>query len=205
MGIMVREKRRIGFFGGTFDPFHRGHLEMAKAAAEALHLHHVSFVPTSQNPLKGKAPCATDRQRVEMIQLGIANNPLFGLWDGELEREGPSYTIDTVEQVHHVYPNSHLFWIIGTDQLEHLARWARIDALVYRVSFILLQRPGYDFEWPGIKGLTIYPVENKLVPVSATEIREKIRQGDFPRGCLTREVGAYIRKSGLYSPDSPLD
>ena len=95
---MLREKRRIGFFGGTFDPFHRGHLAMAKAAAEALHLHHVSFVPTSQNPLKGNAPCATDRQRVEMIQLGIASNPLFGLWDGELERDGPSYTIDTVEQ-----------------------------------------------------------------------------------------------------------
>jgi nicotinate-nucleotide adenylyltransferase len=202
---MLREKRRIGFFGGTFDPFHRGHLAMAKAAAEALHLHHVSFVPTSQNPLKGNAPCATDRQRVEMIQLGIASNPLFGLWDGELERDGPSYTIDTVEQVHHVYPNSHLFWIIGTDQLEHLARWARIETLVYRVSFILLQRPGYEFQWPGIKGLTIYPVENKLVPVSSTEIREQIRQGDFPRGCLPREVGTYIRKSGLYRPESHAD
>ena len=80
---MLRAKRRIGFFGGTFDPFHCGHLEMARSAAEYLNLHNVSFVPAGQNPLKGDPPTATPEQRVEMIRRGIAQETKFSIWEGE--------------------------------------------------------------------------------------------------------------------------
>jgi nicotinate-nucleotide adenylyltransferase len=195
---MLRQKRRIAFFGGTFDPFHLGHYEMASAAAEWLGLHSVYFVPAGQNPLKGKPPEASAEQRLEMIRLGIEGRRHFGIWGGELGRDGPSYTLHSVQHIVHVYPNCHLFWIIGSDQLPHLDQWFGIGELVQKVGFILVQRPGFDLEWPGIRGLSLYPVENELVPVSATEIRARVRDGRSLEGLVRPAVEAYIRQQGLY-------
>ncbi|MGA1205691.1 MAG: nicotinate-nucleotide adenylyltransferase [Opitutales bacterium] len=195
---MLREKRRIGFFGGTFDPFHSGHLGMAHAAAEALHLDNVSFVPAGQNPLKDEAPRTSPRQRVDMIRLGIQPYRRYGIWEGELDRQGLSYTLDTIEHVQRVYPNCHMFWIIGSDQLPHLPRWYGIEQLVEKVGFILVRRPGFEFSWPGIKGLSLYPVDNPLMEVSATEIRDRIRRGEPVRGMVPPVVDDYIRRNSLY-------
>jgi len=197
--MMLRTIRRIGFFGGTFDPFHCGHLQMARSAAEHLRLHSVCFVPAGQNPLKGTAPEATPEQRVEMIRRGIALEPKFTIWEGELHRDGPSYTLETIEHLERVYPNCHLFWIIGSDQLAHLSNWYGIDKLVYKVRFILLKRPGYALEWPGIKGLCLYPVDNQLISVSATRIRKRLKRGGSLAGLVPLQVENFIRKHGLYS------
>jgi len=196
---MLRAKRRIGLFGGTYDPFHCGHLEMARSAAEYLKLHNVSFVPAGQNPLKGNPPAATPKQRVEMIRRGISHEKKFSIWEGELERNGPSYTLDTIEHVERVYPNCHLFWIIGSDQLAHLSDWYGIEKLVYKVRFILLKRPGYALKWPGIKGLTLYPVDNPLMRVSATEVRRRLSKKGSLAGLVPLQVENYIKEHGLYT------
>ena len=195
---MMRQKRRIAFFGGTFDPFHSGHLEMAKAASEWLGLHSVYFVPAAQNPLKGDPPIASAEQRMEMIRLGTAGYRSFGIWAGELGREGPSYTLHSIEHIERVYPNSWHFWIIGSDQLPHLAQWHGIERLVMKVGFILVQRPGYEWTWPDVPGLTIYPVENRLHPVSATEIRSRVARGMRLKGMVSPDVEAFIQQEGLY-------
>lgn len=171
---------------------------MAKAASEWLGLHSVYFVPASQNPLKGEPPLASAEQRLEMIRLGIQGIRNFGTWAGELGREGPSYTLHSVQHIERVYPNSHLFWIIGSDQLPFLADWYGIEQLVSKISFILVQRPGYKMTWPGVPGMILYPVENPLVPVSATEIRESASRGQSLGGAVPTDVARYIEENRLY-------
>jgi nicotinate-nucleotide adenylyltransferase len=198
---MLREKRRIAFFGGSFDPVHSGHLQMARAAAEHLRLHRVYFVPAAQNPLKDEAPLGPTAHRLEMLRRAIQFDRLFSIWEGELGRDGPSYTLQSVEHLERVYPNSHLFWIIGSDQIPGLVRWRGIDKLVQKVGFILVLRPGFQLEWPHIPGLTLYPVDNPLNPVSATEVRARCRDGSPVRGLVPPEVEAYIRQHNLYNSD----
>lgn len=195
---MVREKRRIAFFGGTFDPIHTGHLEMARAAAESLRLHQVYLVPAGQNPLKGGGPEVSDYHRLKMLRLAIAGEKAFNIWDGELGREGPSYTLDSVRHIERVYPNSHLFWIIGSDQVPLLPRWYGIGELVRKINFILVQRPGYDLVWNSIPGLTIYPVRNQLHDISATDIRDRLHNNRPVDNLLTPAVVEYIHLHGLY-------
>jgi len=195
----MREKRKIAFFGGSFDPFHIGHLEMAIAAADQLHLDKVYFVPARSNPLKREGPRATAEQRLEMLRLGIAGHDRFGIWEGELSREGPSYTLHSIQHIERVYPNSHLFWLIGSDQLEHLGQWREIDKLVQKIGFILVQRPNYDLIWPGIPGLNLYPVANPLHMISSTEIRSRVQKHKPLHGMLSGSVEAYIRLNRIYA------
>ena len=195
---MLREKRRIAFFGGTFDPFHSGHLEMARAARDHLRLQRVYFVPAQQNPHKDQGPQVSNPQRIEMIRLGTHGEPSFEIWDGELDRDGPSYTLHSIQHIERVYPNSHLFWIIGYDQLPGLANWYGIETLVQKIGFILVRRPGYELTWPSIPGLTVYPVDNPMINVSATEIRQRAFNGETLKGMVPLDVESYILKNGLY-------
>lgn len=195
---MLREKRLIAFFGGTFDPPHGGHLEMAKACLHSLPLHRVCFVPAGRNPFKQDGPMAAPQHRLGMLQAMSRENPRLGVWEGELHREGPSYTIESILHIERVYPNAHLFWIIGSDQLAGLAGWRDIGELVHRVGFILVHRPGHPFLWPGVPGLRVYPVENPLMEVSATEVRRRIAQGLSLDGLLPAPVARYIDANGLY-------
>lgn len=141
---------------------------------------------------------ASSHQRVEMIRRGIEGELRFSIWDGELEHCGPSYTLETIRHLEQVYPNCHLFWIIGSDQLPTLSRWQGIETLVHKVRFILLKRPGYDIEWPGITGLFLYPLDNPLSPISGTDIRQRVRKGKSLRGLVPERVQQYILQHGLY-------
>lgn len=199
--MMIRVKRRIAFFGGTFDPVHTGHLAMAEAAASALNLHRVYFVPASRNPLKGDGPLAPAFDRLEMLRLAIAGHHRFNIWEGELGRPGPSYTLHSVEHIERVYPNCHLFWIIGSDQLAKLPQWFGIDRLVNKIGFILVRRPGYPLEWPGVPGLRLYPVTNPQHDVSASLIRSLRQAGRDLSGLVPAGVETYIRRCRLYEKE----
>ncbi|MEY3000094.1 MAG: hypothetical protein RL648_308 [Verrucomicrobiota bacterium] len=194
---MLRERRRIGFFGGSFDPVHDGHLAMAESARVAMNLHQVIFVPVASNPLKPTGPEASAPDRVEMLRLALGERSGCSIWEGELEREGPSYTYDTVRHLEQVYPNAHLFWIIGADQLSGLRAWHRIEELVWRTDFILMRRPGHELEWPGIPGLRLFLVENEAWRISSTEVRLALRAGQAAR-LVPASVETYIRERGLY-------
>ena len=171
---------------------------MARAAADWLQLHSVYFVPAARNPLKAETPRASSEHRLAMLHEALAGNLHFHVWEGELYREGPSYTLESVRHIERVYPNSRLFWIIGSDQLDGLQDWYGIDELVRKIGFILVQRPGAAFTWPGIPGLFIYPVPNPLNPVSATEIRARAGRGLAVNGLVPPGVKAHIVKHGLY-------
>lgn len=194
---MSKDRRRIGFFGGSFDPVHGGHLAMAESALEALSLDQVVFVPAARNPHKTVVPAATAEERVDMLRLATAGDARYRIWEGELDRAGPSYTYDTVLHLEQVNPNAHLFWIIGSDQCRCLTRWHAIEALVSRVAFILVRRPGYPLEWPDVPGLKIFLVDNKEYEVSSTALRAALLAGE-PTPFLPTAVRAYIEERKLY-------
>lgn len=197
---MVRQgsKRRIAFYGGSFDPVHAGHLAMARTVVEALGLDRLCFVPARQNPLKATGPEASAAHRLEMLRLAVGGESRLGIWEGELERDGPSYTLHSMEHIVRVYPNSHHFWVVGSDQLESLPRWYGIERLVRLVGFILVSRPGYEWSWPGIAGLAVYPVENAPMEVSSTGIREALRAGRSVRDEVPPVVADYLERHELY-------
>ncbi len=196
---MSGDRSRIAFFGGTFDPVHLGHLEMARVAVEHLQLDRLYFIPAGRNPLKDNSPKACNSDRLKMIQLAIEGEPRFSVWDGELHRDGPSYTLHTVRFFEQCFPDSHLFWLIGADQLPFLHQWYGIRELARKTGFILVKRPGYDTAMPQIPGLYLYPVDNPLVPISATEIRARLKIGQSVDCLVPAAVAEYLEKTGLYS------
>lgn len=200
---MTRIRRRIAFLGGTFDPPHNGHLDMANAALIHLDLDLVYFVPAWRNPHKSDQHLSSAEHRLEMLRLLVLHEPRFGIWEGELLRGGPSYTVDSVKHIERVYPNSHLFWIIGSDQLNKLDQWYGVETLVRKVGFILLQRPGFAFHWPRIPGLTLYPVDNPLNPASSTEIRTRLRDGQTISDMVPSSLERYLQEHPLYQDSLP--
>lgn len=189
---------RIGCFGGSFDPVHVGHVRMAEIARDVLQLDEVRMIPAQVNPHKNKKPLANGRQRAELLRIAVRNHPRLRVWTGELERDGPSYTIETIEQMQREEPHSRFFWIIGSDQLDTLRNWHRIEDLVQRVGFIVVARPDSPVYLPRIRGLRLYPVDNEPIPVSSTNIRRDIGQGSVPKG-LSLPVARHIRKENLYN------
>lgn len=190
-------RTRLGFYGGTFDPVHFGHLIVAQDAFEQLRLDRVAFIPAGQNPLKEDAPEAPFADRFAMLQQALERDTRFVILDIE-NRSGPTPTFDTVRTLRQRHPDADFYWIIGADQLADLPKWHRIDELVRLTSFATATRPGYALEAPNVPGLRLETVRLHDVEVSATEIRERVRQG-LPVDFLTRQaVASYITRMNLY-------
>lgn len=132
--------RCIGILGGTFNPIHYGHLRIAQETAEAFALTQVKFIPAAKPPLKSE-PDTTAQQRAEMVQLAIASNPLFSLDTRELERDGPSYTLDTLSSLRAEYTQDALCLIIGTDAFMHFDQWHRWQQIIDYCHVIVVSRP----------------------------------------------------------------
>jgi nicotinate-nucleotide adenylyltransferase len=185
--------KKIGLFGGTFDPIHLGHLIMAEEVYEKLNLDEVWFIPSYVPPHKKEA--TTDAvHRLNMVSLAIEGNSHFKLSDIELKRTGKSYTFDTITQLIQLNPTYEYFFIIGADMVEYLPKWNRIDELIKIVQFVGVKRNGYRLH-------TTYPiieVNAPLIDISSTLLRERLISGETTKYLLTKEVNQYIREKGLY-------
>ncbi len=145
---------RIAFFGGTFDPPHRGHLAIAQAAADRLRLDRVLFAPVGNQPLKHDASVTSFEDRVAMVKLAIANDARFELStiDAPLADHRPNYTIDTILALKKsIHSEDRLFCLIGADSFLSLPRWYRATELLLACDFIVAGRPGFDFRHAGKK------------------------------------------------------
>ncbi len=186
--------KKIGLFGGTFNPPHLAHLIMANEVATTLQLDEVRFMPNAVPPHKVKAGDATAAQRLEMTRLAISDNPLFTLEPFEIERGGVSYTYDTMKLLTAREPDVQFYFIIGGDSMDDLHTWYHIDELVQLVQFVGVARPGHA-------GTTDYPVEvveAPLIDLSSTLIRQRLQANDTVRYLLPDKVAQYIREEGLY-------
>lgn len=195
---------RVGIFGGTFDPIHLGHLAAAAGAAHLAALDRVVFMPNRQSPLKLERPLTPPEQRAAMVRLAIAGNPRFGLSELELEREGPSYTIDTVRKLLDRHADWQLSWIVGMDSLEEIPGWRDYETLLTLVDFLVVTRPGYHYEQAvadlpaGLRMERVRVLEIPGVDVSATRLRELAAAGYPLRYLVPDPVAEYIAAQKLY-------
>ena len=213
--------RRVGILGGTFDPVHNGHLAVAEAVRQALALSSILFVPAFLPPHKPNYTISAFEHRAVMLELAIAGRPGFQLSRLEAEREGVSYSIDTLRALHHSLGKEvQLFFIIGMDAFAEVSTWKAQGELLDHASFVVVGRPdhcrqsceqtvaanfpGYHFvealgSWQGEPGRgAIHPVTMPPVKVSSTEIREAVRQGRPIRNLVPSAVADYIEAQGLY-------
>lgn len=196
----------IGVLGGTFDPIHTGHLIVAEQVRIKLGLNRVLFVPAGQPWLKVNHTITPSGHRVEMVRRAIADNPCFELCTIEVERPGPSYTVDTIEVLQkQLGRQAELFFILGSDSLAQLHLWKEPSRLVQICCLVALPRLGsnlpdlksLELRIPGIMHNMIQP-DVPIIEISSSQIREHLARGLSIRYLVPDEVGRYIEEQKLY-------
>jgi nicotinate-nucleotide adenylyltransferase len=183
---------KLGFYGGTFDPIHHGHLILAREAVEKLGLDRLFFIPNAISPHKVSTLPAPAQLRAEMIRAAIENEPRFDLEEMELNRPGVSYTIDTVLAMRERFgPKPKFFYLVGEDNIGSLSTWRRIDELQHLVTFVVLCRSEHTTPLP-------HPTLQRRVDISATEIRKRIANGQSIRYLVPDKVHDLILSNDLY-------
>jgi nicotinate-nucleotide adenylyltransferase len=183
--------KKVGIYGGTFDPIHHGHLILARQACEELGLDQLIFVPAAVSPFKNPA-FASGEQRLSMVQAATEGQEDFLADDCELKRPPPSYSFETVLQIRERDPNAELFWLIGADNVSGLNKWHRIDELKKLVQFVVLDRGC------GEKNARQFRVVQRNIDISATEIRKRVASGRSIRYLVPKAVEEIIRREKLY-------
>ncbi|UCF21389.1 MAG: nicotinate (nicotinamide) nucleotide adenylyltransferase [Gemmatimonadota bacterium] len=189
---------RLGIFGGTFDPPHVGHLIVADDAAAALGLDRVLFVPTGEHPLKGSRVRTAAEVRLEMVRAATADHELFEVDGRELRRSGPSYTIETIEELAGENPGVELFLLIGSDILGEFDRWHRVDAIAKRARIAVLTRAEAEFSAPVAVKVELLRVEVTSIEISSSEVRERVASGRPYRYLVPESVYGIIQEHELY-------
>ena len=190
--------KRIGVFGGTFNPIHIGHLAVAQTAQEAMRLDKVIFVPSNWPPHKNSDTIAAARHRFNMVRLAIKGNSFFAISDFEIKRPGKSYTIDTLKYLRRIFPKgAKIFFIIGGDTLPHLKEWKYIDGILKMANFVVVNRPG-QFRKNRGKRIRYYSVSMSGIDISSSNIRSRIAQSRATKYYVPDNVLSYIRKHRLY-------
>jgi len=186
--------RKIALFGGTFDPVHEGHMEVAARAVEILSLDSVIFLPCRQSPHKSSAAGASEQQRFEMLKRATQCFSWAQISDWEFQQPVPSYSWRTAEAYSEKYPNAQLYWLMGQDQWKVLSSWSRADYFASLVQFIVHDRDGVADE--GSEGAHFISGDH---PASSSQIRDSIHAGEkIEKGWLSQDVISYLEKEGLY-------
>jgi nicotinate-nucleotide adenylyltransferase len=198
--------RRIGILGGTFDPPHLGHLWLAALAAESMELEKVLFMPAAQPPHKQRRGVTAAADRLLMTRIAIEGDPAFELTAIEMERTGPSYTIDSVIELERICgADAQLFLIMAADSLVHVDTWRDPQRLLERVEWVVGPRPGTDMPEPadlaerfGPRADRIHLVTGPSLDVSSSEIRRRVAAGLTIRYLVPRRIDELIAVRGLY-------
>jgi nicotinate-nucleotide adenylyltransferase len=201
-----KTERRLGIMGGTFDPIHYGHLVTAEGARYSFGLDRVIFVPSGRPPHKPGHIVSDPLDRYKMTCLAVASNPFFCASAIEVERPGPSFTIDTVRAVMQLYPGAKIYFITGADALLEIFKWKDFDILLTICNFVAATRPGYRlFELrektaslPSDLKQNISYMEVPALAISSTEIRQRVHDGRPVKYLLPESVEDYIKKNKLY-------
>ena len=196
---------RLGVLGGTFDPVHRGHLALAAAARDELGLGEVLFVPAGQPWRKAGRSIGSEEHRLAMLRRALEGEDAFRVATLELERDGPSYTADTLEALQAARPDDELVFILGEDALADLPNWVRPERILELARLAVARRSDMasraveeaERRLPGLAKRVVW-LKMPLVEVSATEIRERVRRGQPIDEMVPPAVEAYIREHGLY-------
>jgi nicotinate-nucleotide adenylyltransferase len=194
--------RRVGVMGGTFDPIHYGHLVTAEEAVVQFGLDEVVFVPTGRPWMKADRVVSPSEDRYLMTVVATASNPRFSVSRVEIDREGPTYTVDTLRQLADEHPDAELYFITGADAILEIFDWKDPEDVLGLAHFIAATRPGYDLARFEAAAPTHHPkVSTMDIPalaISSSDIRERVREGRAIRYLLPEGVKSYIEKQALY-------
>jgi nicotinate-nucleotide adenylyltransferase len=190
----------VGLFGGTFNPLHNAHLKVARIALEQYELSGIVFVPNGIPPHKEKILDGDKEARYEMVRLAVEAIPEFNVSRIEVDREGPSYTIDTIRALKDDYPQG-LCFIVGADRLLKLDTWKEPHELLRSVPFVIAPRSGVSldvFDVSPFCEAVIVPLQMEDVDLSSSELRERIQRGESIRDWVPRQVAEYIEEHKYY-------
>jgi nicotinate-nucleotide adenylyltransferase len=194
----VDRRERIGIFGGTFDPVHHAHLDIARTALDRAQLDRVVFVVSARPPHKRGGPYASAADRLAMVAAAIEGDGRFEVSRVEIDRPGPSYTVQTLEFMAKSHPNADLFLLLGLDSFLDLPQWKDPERIVARARLLVVRRPNLpDAPPPLLKGrYDVLPFpENAL---SSTEVRDRIISGAPFEDAVPGPVARLIREKGIY-------
>ena len=200
---------RVGVLGGTFDPIHLGHLLIAEEVRIKLKLERVIFVPAGQPQLRDHEPRCPADDRFRMVELAVASNPHFQACVSEIRRSGPTYTVDTLEELHQdLGPGACLFFVVGEDVLEQFHRWKDPELVLELCHLVVVTRPGReDFDWTAWSARfsrstgNITRLSTPQIDISGSEIRKRAALGQSLRYLVPDPVAEYIQERGLYPPN----
>lgn len=195
--------KRIGVFGGTFDPIHYGHLIVAQYVAEELSLHKVLFLPAGRPPHKTGRKISHPKMRYHMVKRAIAGNKLFSVSDLELSPGRASYTVISLKKIKKLYPTSELFLLIGVDQALSLSTWKQPEEILKLSRVMVMVRPGYDSadiedKWKE----RVRMVEVPLIEISASDIRRRVASGKNIKYLVPDSVEKFIKTNKLYTENN---
>lgn len=190
--------KRIGLFGGTFDPVHVAHLALAREALDALALDELRWIPAGQ-PWQKARQLAAPQHREAMVRLAIEGEPRFVLDRCELKRQGPSFTLDTVRELQAKEPGNEWFLILGQDQYAGLHTWRDWRELLGRVTLAIANRPGVTPEpHPDVRKVPHQMVPLRMMDISSTAIRDRVQKGQDITDLVPATVARYIDQNDLY-------
>ena len=192
---MGERKIRFCVFGGTFDPIHNAHLAVARAALDTFHLDYVLFIPAGTPPHKTGVTRTPFAHRIRMVELACASAPYFRVSRME-EGTERSYSLYTIERLRQQHPTDQISFLIGADAFAEIETWHRWEELVRMVDFIVVSRPGAEYNIP--PGARVQRLDNVSLPISSSEIRKRLAKGDGPSD-LPAAVLNYAREHRLYS------
>jgi nicotinate-nucleotide adenylyltransferase len=194
---------RIGIYGGTFNPPHRGHLIVAERVREKLVLDRVVFVPSHISPHKQDVVAVSGQARLDMLRLLLRGNAALEVSDCEVQREGVSYTVDTLRHFRQAYPSAELFLLVGTDNFAEFYTWRDPDDILEISTLVVMTRPGSeDVRALPEEGGRIFLCRVPAIAVSSSTIRERVRRGESVRHLVPDQVREYIEQKRLYQEES---
>ncbi len=195
-------ERRVGILGGTFDPVHSGHLAIAEGVCRTLGLAGVLLVPAPRPWMKEGCVCSSAEDRLAMIKLAVAGRPGLSASRVDVDRPGPTYSIDTIRDLHRqLGPGVDLYFIVGADTLAEMADWREPERIFEEARVVAVARRGHPYPsglpagHPGHEALLI---DAPVVDVSATDVRQRVGRGQSIDGLVPPEVERFIRDRGLY-------
>ncbi|GAA3441185.1 nicotinate-nucleotide adenylyltransferase [Planomonospora venezuelensis] len=194
-----RGKRRLGVMGGTFDPIHHGHLVAASEVAHHFELDEVVFVPTGRPWQKADQAVSAPEDRYLMTVIATASNPRFSVSRVDIDRPGPTFTIDTLRDIADIHgPDTELYFITGADALSQILSWRDVDELFTIAHFVGATRPGHHLHDPGLPAGRVSLLEIPALAISSSECRERVAAGEPIWYLVPDGIVQYIGKRGLY-------
>ncbi len=195
----MKNQKRLGVLGGTFDPIHTGHLILAEQVREKLQLEQIIFIPCASPPHKTERELSPADYRLEMTRLALEENSCFFVSDIELKRKGLSYTVETLRELRELYKDSEMFFLTGSDVLDEITTWKNPEEIYRLAKIVIAVRPGFDkFDPEDHFARRSIIVKITGMNVSSTQIREKVKSGQSIKYLVPQKVEEYIKNRGLY-------